>query len=737
MVRLALIAALFAWSFAPVAEALAQAAPLDTTALDTTALRADVEAGIAALEAERPEEAAALLAPVVRAAPAFRLAERGAAAYWLGQAHAAADRPDEAFAAWAAGQAALSEAGAFDARLADAFIRQVFERRDVARYRAATEAYLRLLRQIDAPGDASTEAVLVQHLEALALVLPEAVRAATGLRPEADDPEADEASSLKPGAGAALVAWWRRQDPTPATRENERLEEHLQRWLYAQAHYEKDGRLDARGQVYVRLGAPYKKTSVDFDGYGFRRKVLNQNPTLTAFGFRRNEFWVYPHVDHAAHYLFVRERRGWYVEAEPTDLVPSTLRMGFSSGSSRGRSKSEAFIRSMNEVYRQLALYHIDYASAYEGAASYADLLDMQAFAGRSFSPSGESPAVAAQRLLSESRTEAFQNARRRRESVPEVYAGPVGEASPLPVEVRLARFLQADGATRAEVYWSAPAAALLPPREVLRRLDREDEGFPERYFLAVAVTQQRGQAEARTVARKRHLISAPREAEGLLAPQTYTLPPATARTRIGVQWDEYAVYPDAPEADAGDAPEADAGDAPRLGPHLRRATFHADSLAPLVRDESVLEMSDLKPLFLHDEQKTGPDALAEAPPYPFAHVTPSTPLALYFEVYHLAFGADDEARYTVEYDVARQTEPGGLARLFRRGEEQRTTTRTAYTAQSRTAREHILLDLDAEEQRAGTLTITVRVTDETTGQSVERAISFEVVPPAEETAAE
>jgi len=97
--------------------------------------------------------------------------------------------------------------------------------------------------------------------------------------------------------------------------------------------------------------------------------------------------------------------------------------------------------------------------------------------------------------------------------------------------------------------------------------------------------------------------------------------------------------------------------------------------------------------------------------------------LLLYFEVYHLTYDADDQTRYTVEYEMTRRTDGG----LLRKGNEDRISAATEYAGDSRTARETILLDL-SELDAAGELDVTVRVTDEVTGRQVERTLPFTLV---------
>ena len=147
------------------------------------------------------------------------------------------------------------------------------------------------------------------------------------------------------------------------------------------------------------------------------------------------------------------------------------------------------------------------------------------------------------------------------------------------------------------------------------------------------------------------------------------------------------------------------------------------------------LEMSDLKPLFASGEDDGLDAQLSEAPPYPFAQIAPDTPIALYFELYHLGFDSDERTRYTVEYDVERRTEQGFWASLFRGEDVRRTTTRTTYEGSSSTEQEYILLDLSAFEDPTGDLMVTIRVTDENTGRTVSRSIDFRVTPELDRSA--
>lgn len=671
--------------------------------------------GRAALEDGRAAHAASWLRTAFATDSSYYEPAHGSAAYWLGRAYDQMDRPEAALRTWARGLTALNAYGTFDAQLSDQFIRRVFERQRVRLFDEAAAAYFDLLRQAGAPLSEADREVVRTHLAALAFVLPPSLRQKTGLPEPSDKEAAPPLDALSADAAAHWIAWWQGQDPLPVTAANERLEEHLERFAYARRHYHAGGRFDDRGRIYLRLGPPYKQTTVDFDDARFRRKVLNQFASLTTFSFPKNEFWIYPHIASSAHYLFAEERRNRYRLAEPEELLPSTMKNGLTS-SARGRRKGAALIRAMDELYRQLALYHIDYSSRYQEVADYATMLDMQEFTGGPLRGATLPPSAFAQSTLMRSRTEAWQNTRRRNEAVPQAYSDLLRDVPALPASVRWARFLEPGGTTRTEVYWSAPADALTPPREVLRQFSRGRSDWPQTYLLALTVAQKTDDYRTRQATRARRLVRLDSSsAGGVLAPQTFAVHGDTARYHLALQWDEYVAYT--------------GGRSVRLGPRLREGTFRADSLAPLRPQPGVLEMSDLKPLLVSPAAEAA--SLGQAPPYPFERVVPETPLGLYFEVYHLTYDSDDRTRYTVEYEVERRSDRNGLARLFRGApDEERTATRTEQAGTRRTAEEMILLDLD-EWDTGGRLRITVRVTDQVTDQTAERAIAFDLAPAA------
>ncbi len=625
-------------------------------------------------------------------------------------------------------------------RADEALVRQAFEA-GAAASPGAVRAYRRLLAALDGPLSADEAALVRPYLEALSFVAPPEVPAATGLHTL----EVKDGPRLAPGAGARLLAWWRSRDPAPATGVNEALLAHLERLAHALRRYHTAGGFDDRGRVYIRLGPPAHVTTIDFNTTDFREKVLRANLTLQSGDFPENEFWVYDHVDRAAQFLFVK-KWGSFRLGEVGDLVPPALRNAVAP-SVRGRKKGEAVVRVMEKVYRNLSLHHPGYAARYADVAGYVDRLDAFAMAGveaeirRRVTGNAQGQAVNdgsaasakellgararqnaearlrlpippnefARSALSRAVVEDRMAARERARYVPRAFVDVTDGAEPFPVFVRTARFLDPDGTTRTEVYWGTAPESLTPSKAMRRRLEAEGYHAPYDFLLFGTLVQSGGDYERRA-AREQRLMLRSVAAEGAQAipPQTYVARGDTGLYHLAVQWDLYAVLPEAEGA-------------ARSGPRLRMNVFRADSLHALDAGEGRLEMSDLKPMRARLADLPG---LVEADaPYPYTRLTATLPLALYFEVYHLTFGSDDRTHFTVEYEVTRNREKGGFLRL-KKGDETRTVVRAPYTADARTAREFIYLDLSAWEGE-GVLDVRVRVTDEVSGRRVERTLRF------------
>ena len=648
--------------------------------------------GVEAFQAEQYQEATAHLAPVFEAEPGFFLPELGSAAFWLGQAYQAEENAEAASDVWAEGWTELAAEAIIDLRLADALIEQTFTQHDSARYAEAASAYLTLLRNLEGRRPAALQPIKARHLIPLTFILPPDVRDDVGLP---DVAAAADSAGLRAGAGAALVAWWRSMDNLPATATNERLTEHLERVIYAREHFanrKSETGFDDRAEIYIRFGKPSHTKPITFDLMSLTRVVDREagmayiDPNVPSFP--DTELWVYRNIDRSAHYLFVEKAGRGLRLATSYDVIPSELRTRLR----RGRKNQLVLHQAMEEMYVDLALYHSE---------TYGRAL-MELDNGR----------LPLDQLLFQARHEEQRAAYERDEAMPASHSSLFDGLDDLPVALRTARFLDEDGTTRTELYWTLPARALRPSRRLRKRLRKAEAEPSEEYLINLTVAQQTSDYRTRYRETKHHLVrlADPRADSVVLAPQQFVAHGDTGRYHLALQWDAHWAY----RQDGGIRP----------GPKLMIGSYRADTLDALASDAGRLEMSDLKPLLMPED---APLDAALASPYPNGAITPETPLALYFEVYHLNFDAGDQARYTVAYEVTRQEQKGGLKGLFGGKAEKRTSAETEYTGESRTARETILLDLGTSE-RAGEVAVAVRVTDETTGQTVERSLSFEVM---------
>jgi GWxTD domain-containing protein len=658
-----------------------------------------VQEGIDALD-DDPGRAVQLLQSVTSADPGCYTEAHGSAAYWLGVASGESGNRREQLEAWKEGVAAvLGSERPLDVRLANAYIHRVFSTQRGIEYQQATRAYLALLNQAGRrPLAAWEEPLLAQQLRLVAVLLPPAIRQRTGLQAPIDPPTV---SALPAQCGRELVAWWRGQDPLPATPANERLEEHLERVTHAKSQFETDGRIDERGEIYVRLGAPSRQTTIQFNSIRFNESALSFDSRFSMSDFKSGQFWVYDGISRATQYLFIEDRRGVYEIGDVVSMFPQSLQRGFSS-SPRGQEAAAVFVRAMAEAYSQLAVYHDRYHSLNQRLSNYT--LDLDAGTTGSVTRGTRTVLNFARRtLLDVKQSDVFHRQQRER-STPRVHSGKPAPYQTIPVAVRHARFLRPNGSTQVEVYWSAAY------NELAGASDTEP---PDRYLIATSMVQRGDDGQPLTTRYRSNVVEAGRaDGTAVLSPQTYRLSAQPQQAfRIDLQWDQY-------EAEAETR-------TPRPGEIMGRYIWQSDTLRALDPNPDTLLLSDIRPMVVPSGMEGG--ALDEAAlPYPFRFIGPETSLALYFEVYHLAFDATDRTRYTVEYEVRRQApgeeRPPGPAR----GDDTPSTATTAqYEGTTRTAKEYVLLDLSAWEGQRD-LTVTVRVTDTVTGQAVQRSIDFD-----------
>ena len=653
--------------------------------------------------------------------PAWSEVRYGSVAYWLSQAYRAASEDSLADATLREGVESMKERDSFDVRLADAFVANALsDPNEPGRVTPQIlDQYINLLYNVDALLDDDERTILSRYVAQLALVAPAGVMSDAF---SGDPVGGADAWSAKKGAGPLLVTWWRSQDPVPATHSNERLEEHLKRLGVALSQYAEPSSpagLDHRGEVYLRYGPPQEQIKISFDDPVLTDIIYRPGAVVNLSDFPQNEFWVFGHIDRAAWFLFVRDKSQWRI-GETLDLIPRTLRSGFSAGD-RGRIKAGMSIAVMQNIFRQLSPLHPDFAMRYAEVDNYAMQMPefgpgrmanrtSQSLAARPGGVTGqtqiEQPSQFIQTMMVKSRSEDDASIATREKVTPRVYVEALSEQGVLEVGYRAVRYLEEDGSTRTVVHWSPEPGGLRPGRKergVMESMNYPDSG---RYLVTMTAVQKDVEYLDRVIHKDRFMITDLPESREAIPVQQTTLSGDTTLFHVAMQWDQYAM----------------GASRTQRGPQLRVATARLDSLSALNADPAQLEMSDLLPM----------TALADVSPidfvptpYPFRILTRELQLALSFEVYHLAFGPDDQTEYTVTFDVKRDAQRGGFLSL-RRGEAQGTSASFSATGSSRTAERMILIDLAAWEG-SGELNITVTVKDEVSGQSTSREILFDL----------
>ena len=109
----------------------------------------------------------------------------------------------------------------------------------------------------------------------------------------------------------------------------------------------------------------------------------------------------------------------------------------------------------------------------------------------------------------------------------------------------------------------------------------------------------------------------------------------------------------------------------------------------------------------------------------PFRRFSVRQPVFLYFEVYDLSFDADDHTRYTLAYALSPAKDREKFLGLFGKSDQPALTLQATRSGTDATARDYA--ELDVSKVDPGTYTLTLRVTDEVTGRTVERTTLLEL----------
>ena len=457
---------------------------------------------------------------------------------------------------------------------------------------------------------------------------------------------------------------------------------------------------DARGEVYVRYGAPERITRIVFDDPLLIDAIYQPGVAVSPGDFPENEFWRYLNIDRDAYFLFIQDGKPYRL-GDTYDLLPIALRSGLGQGG-RGLVKSKMVLAVMRSMYRQLALEHYHFGSRFNevdrwlaaheepGRLQSRDITgNAKIITGANLLTQGERPEamefdqdlgqpahIFAQGMITNARIEDDQAAYQKELLLPPSTSDVLSTLRTLPLGVRYARFLEPDGTTTTEIYWHPEPGGLIAP----------GHGSEPVYFVQIYAAQERADHTLRHSSSDAIRIQIPPSDEPTTIPvQTIRVTGDTGLYHLALQWDQYGI------------------NAEELGPRLQVTSRRIDSLRSLDASGFALEMSDLKPIVYTE---------SGAPmPWPHNWVTPDMRFGLDFEIYHLTYGAQDATSYTVTYEVA---------------PERRRTSSTSveYEGQSRMEGIEVAVDIG---RRTGKIHIRVRVRDEVSGLEVSRLLNVEM----------
>ena len=546
-------------------------------------------------------------------------------------------------------------------------LKRIFDDKDASRYADATEMYISLLKQAS---EQQLSEELVWHLHLLDLIVPPTGPVRTAL------------SALQGDTGrladvATLVQWWHQQDPIPATFVNERVVEHLSRAYHALNNFalkHSPLRVDDRGEIFIRLGIPGQRTEVKLRNAGFHLRPVRH--TLA-----RNEFWVYRHINENAHYFFVKKsNRLGYKIAAVVDLLPTQVRTR--------QEEASILLIWLEDIYRQLSADHEHYGPLYDTVSNYASIASSE----------GASPYSFTKQLLQDGNVlHNFHQESRSRE-VPISATQVLGSAISLHPCLRWARFLEPEGTTRLNVSWTLNSKSLQPDRQKIRSLQRKGAEPSENFLLtAYLITRKPNYTPASLRLLQYYL---PNVVNSALPVHTWVTRGIQGSINLALQWNHSWAQPDA-------------SGQPQPSAMLGIGVQTLDSIPALNSSGQVLEMSDILLTALNNEGL--PD---EKMPVVATHWAPETPLGIYFEAYFLRFNEDDRTSYTVSYEVQNMGD----------SREAAIGTSTTHESESSNVREHIVLDV-SDLQASHQVSITVRVMDNTSGDTVKRSVVLDLNP--------
>ena len=483
----------------------------------------------------------------------------------------------------------------------------------------------------------------------------------------------------KPLPPGQLATWWDARDPLPATDINDRVLEHLMRSATALESFPADrpAGVDGRGELFIRFGAPFRRRVIDVMSDLLISRLVRADPSVSPSDFPLNEVWYYPDLGRDVFFVLVA-RGDDYQIASPTDLVPVALQSSGFSYATRNRGRLLAL--TLRWVYKDIAEFSADIRQRLLVLDNLIGADGVAFYTGTGRPNTAMTLQTEVQRGVRDDET-AAQN--RDRQLVPSVTRAQAKSAG---VVRRTAVFR--DGAPGSFTYSAWTGWAL--PSDAVAQLGEARE------YRVGLLGVRRAPDYTREGEGGRSLEAG---VEGL-APQWITIDGLAEGGHAGVQWDVTPVADGQPLTPYPVAQDVALADSVRLGP---------------------LSLSGLLPVDVDQARDAVEiDRLTGLPrPDPSLAVAPGASLALYYEVYV----PDPDAEVTLGVQVLYLRE----ARLLRAARERTAGSQTTFAPGDTRVPQLAVVDLD-DLNGVDEVRVEVTLTDEQTGASAQRTISYGVL---------
>jgi GWxTD domain-containing protein len=469
--------------------------------------------------------------------------------------------------------------------------------------------------------------------------------------------------------GPRLLEYWRSQDPTPATLTNERLIEHLQRVEYARRNFLASNfrGFDDRGLIYIKLGKPVRKSSYWWG--------------VSTAEYRPHEIWNYDSIARDLYFFFVDFQKG-----NGFELVDSIDRAIFGVASPRERAR----------LYYELARVQTSFYLRLYGRVSpyYAD----------------------------------FEDQEYRQEVTPDAATDVLSDVEEMPIQVRTARFLDENGATRLELYFGVRKQDLM-----VKSLDPLLPSDTLKLKLATTLEDARFWPES-----TRQQTVAIFTGNDQLDQEMLLFRVASISNRdsfyVSGQVEDWFTSFGTEFAEESNAALQTAwhGQYSQKEKLLKLTGFRTQLQKALRLEGTPLLISDLQlagQITIDSENPTPHKGNLFIEPYPYERVDQGQLLYLYFEIYNLELSPEGEARYSIAYEAedlkSKQSIWSKIKSVFGSKPASRVELESEYTTDNPNPREWIAFDLKALSK--GEIKLTVTVTDLNSGTVAERSTTFEL----------